>query len=703
MDADVEVDTMEAASALASAPHAVAACEAVADLLVASGLTLPSVYLLRGGRLRCYAARGYWQVIDGFAPGVGVIGKVLRSGRPVLVPDARRRPDFIAAMPGLRSQASVPLRLDGETVGVLSVESFDVLSDAVLDPLAACADALAARLHQLGGLRSRSLFELLADHVAALSNLAQVTEVERHLMVAARELSGMGTALVVWRDPNGELQITASGGPMAAALHVLDAADLAVVAGWVAHGTSCWFIGGAASRVHDLFARAGAGSVLVLPLTTRGSQGGVLVLADERVISRSPERVKLVEQLAAHGAATLQAFETVESLRTLAFTDVLTGVGSAAAFSALLDADLDEAPTGPTALCVVDVDHFKAVNDTYGHVAGDQLLVAVADTLTAVAGDAGRVYRIGGDEFAVVVPADAPTADRLGARLCVAARASGRFTLSVGVSVTPQADRQALAVADAALYQDTRQGRDGSHVVHRDRGDVAVATHTALAWTPRLPGGWARPPVGPTGRGGSPDPGEALQRQMAFSRVITNVLERFATAEGDDVDDAITEALERLGRFAGVDRSYVFRFSPDLRRMTNTHEWCAEGITPQIANLRDGPSTLVEDWMPDLHAGRTVHVPRVADLPDHMADLRTSLERQEIKSLVVVPLVATDRLLGFIGFDAVAVARRWSRTQITLLRSVAAAMVGAIFRHEAAGRPVGASVVVPAEDGAGYG
>ena len=696
---------MEATSALSTASDTVAACEAVADLLVARRLALPSVYLLRGGRLRCYAARGYWQVIDGFAPGVGVIGKVLRSGRPVLVPDASRRPDFIAAMPGLRSQASVPLHLDGETVGVLSVESFEVLSEAVLEPLAACADALVARLHELGGLRSRSLFELLADHVAALSNLAKVIEVERHLVSAARELSGMGTALVVWRDPTGELQITASGGPLARALHVLGPVDLAVVAGWVAHGTSCWFSGGTPSTVHDLFAGAGAGSVLVLPLTTRGSQDGVLVLADERVVARSPERVKLLEQLAAHGVATLQAFETVESLRTLAFTDVLTGVGSPAAFSALLDADLDEAPTGPAALCVIDVDHFKAVNDTYGHVAGDQLLVAVADVLSAVAGGIGHVYRVGGDEFALVVPADAAAAERLGARLCAAARASGNFTLSVGISVTEQVDRQALAAADAALYQIKRGGRDGYRVVPRDHGDPDVATSLGpLASLPRLyAGAWPRSPVPLARTLGRPDPEEALQRHMAFSRVITGVLERFATVDGDDVDDAITEALERLGRFAGVDRSYVFRFSPDLTRMTNTHEWCAEGVTPQIGNLRDEPASLIEEWMPELHAGRTVHVARVADLPDRMAGLRSSLERQDVQSLVVVPLLATDRLLGFIGFDAVAGGRRWSRTQITLLRSVAAAMVGAIFRHEAAGRPVGASGVVSGERGAGYG
>ena len=131
----VVVNPVDASRTLADVTDVVGACEALADLLVAHGYDLPSIYLLRGGRLRCYACRGYWQVIDGFAPGVGVIGKVLTSGRPAFVPDASLRDDFIAALPGLRGEASVPIDLDGETIGVLTVETFDVLPPTVLDVL----------------------------------------------------------------------------------------------------------------------------------------------------------------------------------------------------------------------------------------------------------------------------------------------------------------------------------------------------------------------------------------------------------------------------------------------------------------------------------------------------------------------------------------------------------------------------------------
>lgn len=79
------------------------ACGGLTDDLLATGIELPSVYLLVGERLRCFAARGYFQVVDGFPRTTGVIGSVVASGMPVLIPDVRQREDFIAAVPNLRA------------------------------------------------------------------------------------------------------------------------------------------------------------------------------------------------------------------------------------------------------------------------------------------------------------------------------------------------------------------------------------------------------------------------------------------------------------------------------------------------------------------------------------------------------------------------------------------------------------------------
>ena len=80
-----------------------AACQQVVAALAADW-ELPSVYLLLDGRLRCMAASGYFQVVDGFTPGTGVIGRAVRTASTVLVRDATQDPEFVAAIPGLRSE-----------------------------------------------------------------------------------------------------------------------------------------------------------------------------------------------------------------------------------------------------------------------------------------------------------------------------------------------------------------------------------------------------------------------------------------------------------------------------------------------------------------------------------------------------------------------------------------------------------------------
>jgi hypothetical protein len=117
----------------------------------------------------------------------------------------------------------------------------------------------------------RSPVEVLADHVVALSTLTDVTGVQERIVAPAQQLAGMDRVLrpcAAITGPAGE--ITVRSGPLAAPLSTLAPDELEQVADWVAHGTSCYFAGGTASTTHGCFVRAGAGSVLVLPLTSRG-------------------------------------------------------------------------------------------------------------------------------------------------------------------------------------------------------------------------------------------------------------------------------------------------------------------------------------------------------------------------------------------------------------------------------------------------
>lgn len=123
------------------------------------------------------------------------------------------------------------------------------------------------------------------------------------------------------------------------------------------------------------------------------------------------------------------------------------------------------------ALCVLDLDHFKAINDTYGHAVGDAVLRSVAHTMAAGVREIDKVFRMGGEEFAVILPAmDAAAAVAAGERLrsLVAATpvradtADIQVTASIGVALSSRVlDAMGMAeVADKALYRAKEEGRN---------------------------------------------------------------------------------------------------------------------------------------------------------------------------------------------------------------------------------------------------
>jgi diguanylate cyclase (GGDEF)-like protein len=159
----------------------------------------------------------------------------------------------------------------------------------------------------------------------------------------------------------------------------------------------------------------------------------------------------------------------VQELAELADTDGLTGCLNHRAFHQHLAAEIERAARDarPLSLIVVDVDDFKQINDTYGHPSGDDALVAVADALRTEVRVTDIVGRVGGDEFAIVLPgtplAGAETHARRISRM-LARQCDPAVALSIGMAELdprrPTAS-QLLRDADRALYHVKGTGRDG--------------------------------------------------------------------------------------------------------------------------------------------------------------------------------------------------------------------------------------------------
>ena len=170
---------------------------------------------------------------------------------------------------------------------------------------------------------------------------------------------------------------------------------------------------------------------------------------------------------------------------------------------------------------------------------------------------------------------------------------------------------------------------------------------------------------------------DALQSRLKF-RSLLNSLSRDLINPPSTMDLGIQTSLEGIGRFTGADRAYVFLLREDPSLMDNTHEWCAEGIEPQIENLQNLPCSIFPWLMERFALGETIRAPRVADFPEEARAEREILQAQGIRSVILSPLIHRMELIGFIGFDAVRHETNWTEDHVELLRLAGDMIVNAL-------------------------
>ena len=176
---------------------------------------------------------------------------------------------------------------------------------------------------------------------------------------------------------------------------------------------------------------------------------------------------------------------------------------------------------------------------------------------------------------------------------------------------------------------------------------------------------------------------EALRYLEEFENLILTLSGRFVNLKSGDLDHEINAALQAIGEFARVDRSYVFQFSADCRRFTNTHEWCAEGVEPMIDRLQDAPADKFGWALQHFLDGEELYVADVARMPPEASEVMRELKIQGIRSMVNVPLICDERVMGFVGFDALRSPKAWTRKHRNLLKVVGEIIAGAIERERA--------------------
>jgi diguanylate cyclase (GGDEF)-like protein len=412
-----------------------------------------------------------------------LVERVHTSGEPLVVTsdeEGRALGSHSAAALGLRSIMVAPLQLKGRLLGVVYLDSrvargiftgddVDILMAIINHVAVSLETANAAQLEVAvqAARQQRDLAETLRSAMSEISQTLDPDEVlDRLLAAVTRILPGEAACLL--RNDRDALTVTAVSGQAdsTAVGRRLDPADpaLAALTGSMLPNLEAATPGQPAPLPEIL---AGIRSWIAAPLSNQAGLTALLLIGSTTADTYTQADVEIAAVLAGQGAIAYQN-------AVLAATDTLTGTYNRRHFFELASRRVAEAHTHghPLALIMVDIDHFKQINDQHGHLVGDEVIREITHRLLDTVRESDFVGRYGGEEFSLLVDLDAETdagelAERL--RTTVAAtpvtteRGPLPATVSIGIAHLRPDDLDLdtlLARADSALYQAKHQGRN---------------------------------------------------------------------------------------------------------------------------------------------------------------------------------------------------------------------------------------------------
>ena len=357
-----------------------------------------------------------------------------------------------------------------------------------------------------------------------------------------------------------------------------------------------------------------------------------------------------------------EAKRTTQALKEQAERDGLTKLLNKTSTQRLIAESLNaKNGQGLSAMLILDLDNFKSINDTYGHLYGDTVLSRIGSHLRGMFRSHDIIGRIGGDEFLIFLR-DVPDVNLVSERcgilvenlreLLTALAPNLPVSCSIGAALSPihaTSYAELFRRADEALYLSKSRGKNCYRIYDYHESYAALLDNAQNVST-RIDSDE------------QPNIGDDSFIRFAFR----------ALYESQDLDAAINELLAYVGTQFNVSRAYIFENNEDNTACSNTFEWCNEGILPEKDNLQNiSYITDIPGWPELFEESGILYCSDIAELAP---TARAILEPQGIKSMLHCSITDNGVFRGYIGFDDCISNRLWTQEQISLLQFLSEVM-----------------------------